>query len=506
MAIETDKTAREFEAMLHRCVKRSGTAGANCTCFDPDTATAYLERTLSEAARHRYEEHLAACSSCRHHLVELFRLRPQPSLVPAQAAASRKELLSFLARWFEALTWRSRMVAAATMGVVALAVLVTSLMMRRYEQIGVRSKVALTPVTATPEAIPTPGKFAQPERDRDREFKAAKQTAQSLGVKPTFRPRIAAHPKATSPMAASRVAPPTAPASAASALAKSIPMAERADALPRELAMISGTVNDSQGAGIPNVQVVLMDADSQQTRARTKTDPNGQFSFANVPRGSYLIQAWAPGFKVPQSLTVIVNLSGQANEQLVFKLEAGAVSESVAVANTKAAEKLDSQPPALPMGSLESGLPRLSPEVEKAKEVERRSEGKEVQAADAAQEQRSEYRLRNNAVTRALITEGPSATAARKERDRAVEKSRGAEKSLALMSKKVGNKTFRFEDGIWVDSRYKPEHKLPVIQLSYGSDEFKQVLAEIPALKHFFALAPVIVVWQGKAYEVKKEQ
>ncbi len=507
MEIETDNTARGFEAMLRRYLKRSGAAEANCACFDPDTATAYLEQTLSAAASHRYEEHLAACSSCRHHLVELFRLRPQPSLVPAQAAASKAELPAFFARWLEALTWRSRLVAAATVGIVTLAVMVTLLMMRRYERMGASSEIAANRVAATPEAMPSPGEFVQLERDRDREFTAAKQTAPSLGVKPTFQPRIAAHSKVTPPRAASRVAPPPALASAASAQAESLPMAEGAAALPRELAMISGTVNDSQGAGIPNAQVVLMDADSQQTRAATKTDSNGQFNFTNVPRGSYLIQASVPGSRVPQSLTVFVNLPGRTNEQLVFKLEAGAISESVTVADTEVAERLDSRPLALPARSLESRLLTLSPGAEKAKEAERgRDESKEVRAADAVQEQRSEYRLRSKAATRALVTEGPSAAAARKEREQGGEKSREEERASMPMTKKVGGKTFRFENGVWVDSRYKPEHKLPVIQLSYGSDEFKQVLAEMPALKHFFALAPVTVVWQGKVYQVKKEQ
>ncbi len=71
------------------------------------------------------------------------------------------------------------------------------------------------------------------------------------------------------------------------------------------------------------------------------------------------------------------------------------------------------------------------------------------------------------------------------------------------MNQRVGNKTFIYEKGVWRDTSYDPkEKKWPVIRLSRSSEEYERTLADIPALRQFFKLGPVIVLWQGTVYEV----
>lgn len=69
----------------------------------------------------------------------------------------------------------------------------------------------------------------------------------------------------------------------------------------------------------------------------------------------------------------------------------------------------------------------------------------------------------------------------------------------------IGGKTFRQENGVWVDSDYQSSSNLPIIRLPRDSAEYKQTLKDIPSLKPYFELKPVIVVWQGKVYRVENK-
>ncbi|MBS1787635.1 MAG: zf-HC2 domain-containing protein [Acidobacteria bacterium] len=86
MALEQHNTAFEFETMLRRQLssktRAHGSLIETCAGFDADAANAYLENALGAATRTRYESHLADCSSCRHHLLQLSRLIQQPQTEP----------------------------------------------------------------------------------------------------------------------------------------------------------------------------------------------------------------------------------------------------------------------------------------------------------------------------------------------------------------------------------------------------------------------------------------
>jgi Ca-activated chloride channel family protein len=74
--------------------------------------------------------------------------------------------------------------------------------------------------------------------------------------------------------------------------------------------------------------------------------------------------------------------------------------------------------------------------------------------------------------------------------------------SSAAVSK-VGDKTFYMRDGVWVDSEFKADAKLPETTLEFGGDEYFALIKREPQLARFFALGErVVVVYKGRVYRV----
>jgi Ca-activated chloride channel family protein len=72
-----------------------------------------------------------------------------------------------------------------------------------------------------------------------------------------------------------------------------------------------------------------------------------------------------------------------------------------------------------------------------------------------------------------------------------------------LSVSKVGDKTFYMRDGVWVDSEFKPEAKLPETALEFGGDDYFALIKREPQLARFFALGErVVVVYKGRVYRV----
>lgn len=96
-------------------------------------------------------------------------------------------------------------------------------------------------------------------------------------------------------------------------------------------ASFSGSVSDSSGARVANANVNLNNAEKGITRA-TKTDTEGNFSFALLPAGTYTLTVQATGFKtskqegitleVGQSASQAVNLTIGSTEQVEVTAEA----------------------------------------------------------------------------------------------------------------------------------------------------------------------------------------
>src|SRR5262245_46685376 len=91
---------------------------------------------------------------------------------------------------------------------------------------------------------------------------------------------------------------------------------------------ISGIVNDTAGAVIPNAQVRAINVETNFSRAAT-TDSSGQYAIQFLPIGPYRIEATAAGFKKYVRSGIVLEVSRNARVDLA--LEAGAVTETVTV-------------------------------------------------------------------------------------------------------------------------------------------------------------------------------
>ncbi len=94
-----------------------------------------------------------------------------------------------------------------------------------------------------------------------------------------------------------------------------------------------------------------------------------------------------------------------------------------------------------------------------------------------------------------------------KEELRQAEKLAKPSSSMSQMSqmRQVAGKTFYLRDGVWTDSEFKAEAKLPVVTLKFASDEYFDLTGQEPKLAECFALGQrVVVVWKGKVYRVEE--
>jgi hypothetical protein len=92
------------------------------------------------------------------------------------------------------------------------------------------------------------------------------------------------------------------------------------------LATVFGTVMDGSGASIPGAQVSLAHRDGTQLRA-LMSGGNGEFSFARLPAGSYLVIVSSKGFAT--------FISGEFSLSPQQSYEVPSISLSVASANTE---------------------------------------------------------------------------------------------------------------------------------------------------------------------------
>jgi hypothetical protein len=91
---------------------------------------------------------------------------------------------------------------------------------------------------------------------------------------------------------------------------------------------ITGTVNDTTGAVVPNASVTLLNTDVGLTLKGT-TDSKGVYTFSPVRIGNYSISVTAPGFAKTTQENVTVNVSQNLTVDVQLKL--GSASETIDV-------------------------------------------------------------------------------------------------------------------------------------------------------------------------------
>ena len=91
---------------------------------------------------------------------------------------------------------------------------------------------------------------------------------------------------------------------------------------------ISGTIQDANGAGIPNASVKVINKANNLERTGT-SDENGFYTVTNLPAGTYTIEAESKGYK--KALVSGQNVTADARLTVDLKLEVGEVSETVEI-------------------------------------------------------------------------------------------------------------------------------------------------------------------------------
>jgi hypothetical protein len=394
----------EFEALLKRQVQ-GARHDAPCHQFDPDIASAYLERALTERALTTYEKHLASCVSCRRDLVALSRLLPpQPPLMSVEPVITQKSLSERVGEWFSG--WR--LGALAGFGAVAATALLVATIAIRPSQESASPMIAEKQKSAQATPEPMPAAVATDE------LKRQSSPAPTASVAANVRLEDQTIAKATPP-----VTQPVQPLSA-------------------------GQVGSAVSAPPPAV----ISAPTKEEAERKETIAADQLSVARQNQ--------------MQNLRAQVPSGPELNQ-----LQMDRAMERARKDNEKANSDATAEAMAAPRPASRS-----------AEKPAERTVEKEGAATDAV----TEPNKSKQAEMRAISTV----------------------KSSASRSKIVSGKTFRQENGIWIDETYDASKVQSTIRLTHDSEAYKQTLKDIPALKPFFDLKPVIVVWQGKVYRVEK--
>ncbi|MGE3509451.1 MAG: carboxypeptidase-like regulatory domain-containing protein, partial [Vicinamibacterales bacterium] len=98
----------------------------------------------------------------------------------------------------------------------------------------------------------------------------------------------------------------------------------------QDVGAIRGTVQDTSGAVLPGVTVVLSNPGVIGGNQQTVTDERGIFQFTNlVPSASYTVRAELAGFRTVSAERIAVNASVTVRADLTMQL--GTVAESVTV-------------------------------------------------------------------------------------------------------------------------------------------------------------------------------
>src|ERR1041385_2865702 len=104
-------------------------------------------------------------------------------------------------------------------------------------------------------------------------------------------------------------------------------------------ATILGTVNDSSGAAVPNVQVVITNTETGIV-TNVNTSGDGQYVAPSVHIGHYTVRVAASGFKIAEQKNITLSVGDRT--RIDFKLQVGAAQEEVTVEANAVSVQTDS--------------------------------------------------------------------------------------------------------------------------------------------------------------------
>src|SRR5215472_399988 len=95
-----------------------------------------------------------------------------------------------------------------------------------------------------------------------------------------------------------------------------------------------GTVTDSSGGSVPNAKVTVTETNTGVSRA-TSSNESGNYTFSDLPPGTYTVAAEQTGFKRASraGVDVVVNTTGRID----LTLQPGQITETIEVTAAAAA-------------------------------------------------------------------------------------------------------------------------------------------------------------------------
>jgi TonB family protein len=101
-------------------------------------------------------------------------------------------------------------------------------------------------------------------------------------------------------------------------------------------AALSGTVYDPSSARVPQASVIVRNAASKGVEI-TRTNETGEFSFANLPTGTYTLEVARAGFQLYKQENIVLNAGSAQNVSAI--LNVGRINETVNVNAQRTAPK-----------------------------------------------------------------------------------------------------------------------------------------------------------------------
>ncbi len=446
MELERNKTALEFEAMMRRHLRNGGAPVVACLGFDADAASSYLEDVLTSAARARFESHLAGCPACRRHTIELSRLsqialatEKAPSHISVGVAAHHTHHTHHIDNNLW-LRWKSA-VAERLNGFADIS---WNWRLAGTALAGCAVLILLTVARPWQQSSPVSMPTSMPTS------MSVTRESVSNAISPTPQPAADDEPLSEINPDRQQVA--------RSKVEQNVP-APKLQVTPAP---------DARGE---EQMIALGQTDSLRRQISNEVKPESSRSDYSLT----MLDSARPPASASSNfpLPVIPNQSASRERQVAFK--------PVTDVSARPPQKAPIEPDFAP-------LPDDNPMRREKRSDKKTSDNK----TSAAPRQLGMYDR--------VLSFMPSRKAESEEKNRVAVKD---DETVSPLIRKLRDKTFRFERGIWIDQAYKPEIMAwRVTRLTRGSQDYDRLLAEEPLLKEFLNLGRVIVVWQDKIYRV----
>jgi hypothetical protein len=421
---------RVFDNLLRSHIRRPGESASACPEFDPDRASAYIERGLAGVERARYERHLSDCAGCRTSVVALARMADADSITSPVPDVARDSGLRE-SGWLASLKTGLWGVASPRWAIVATALVVISISIPLLVRRSGEPRIAQDKQVAQAESPLT----AEP---------AAEISSQEPGSAP-----------------------------AATANGNTQPVAAFSRQGERETRRSIATDALKKDAGEPTTSLVAENRAAAEAPERKK-NPLGDLAAARDDA------------KLKET-----NEKVTASAAAPASPQAGA-EESRAKISKDTALKLPSEDTrSARVETLKPGAVDAGPKTEREKDAIAaiRSNDGGAPKHKATLEGEPRAGLTSGARSRSLV----GGESARPDRSHSPEK-------------RVGKKSFWLTRGIWTDSEYNSDRKLPVVTVVRDSDVYKELLEKTNKLKAFFKAFgetdSAIIVFKNTVYNL----